>query len=327
MTSTAQGAPAVIRIEALLDVARMAATLADSIDTGFGPLTSAQLLDHKPGRRALIAYRSQGAELYGKAYADPVAAARSFDLMRRCHEVFADAAGLRVPQPLALVADLATVLYRPLPGDSLDDLITTTAMTSGLDAAAHWLAVLHEADLHFDRTLDVPHEAANAAEWAAVVAHSLPEATTRASRLAQRLLAEPVPPIARAVPIHKDFHYQHVIVEESDDGVGVVDLDEARMGHPSFDLAHFTVNLHLLALRTGTAQTDADGWLCSFLGAYGAATGWSVDDAFRWFAAYTCIKVARQLATGAGPRPRPSGAARAGQVDAILGEGLACLGD
>jgi aminoglycoside phosphotransferase (APT) family kinase protein len=127
------------------------------------------------------------------------------------------------------------------------------------------------------------------------------------------------------VPIHKDFHYQHVI-DGDGDGVGVVDLDEARMGDAAFDVAHFAVNLHLLAIRTAPSDDDADRWLRPFLVTYSAVTGWSPDDAFRWYAAYTCLKLARQLATGSGPRPRPAGGARGQQVGEILTEGLRCLG-
>ena len=38
-----------------------------------------------------------------------------------------------------------------------------------------------------------------------------------------------------AVPIHKDLHPGHVLVG---DDVYVIDLDEARNGDPTFDVAH-----------------------------------------------------------------------------------------
>ena len=47
-------------------------------------------------------------------------------------------------------------------------------------------------------------------------------------------------------PIHKDFHYGHIVV---DGGLKVIDFDEMRLGDPNFDLAHFCANLHLLAYR------------------------------------------------------------------------------
>jgi aminoglycoside phosphotransferase (APT) family kinase protein len=215
------------------------------------------------------------------------------------------------------------VLYVPLSGRSLDQLAGAEEITACLEASAEWLAVLHGGRVHLDRVLDVPHEAANAAEWAAVVARVHPALADQTSTLADALLAEPCPAFGRAVPIHKDFHYQHVI---AGDGIGVVDLDEARMGDAAFDVAHFAVNLRLLALRTAPSDGDADRWQRPFLMTYSAVTGWTSDDAFRWYTAYTCLKLARQLATGSGPRPRPSGRAREDQVGRILTDGLGCLG-
>jgi aminoglycoside phosphotransferase (APT) family kinase protein len=124
------------------------------------------------------------------------------------------------------------------------------------------------------------------------------------------------------VPIHKDFHYQHVIVS---DAVGVVDLDEARMGDAAADVAHFSVYLRLLALRTGAPDGAGDGWVRSFRNAYRRDTARTGDTTLAWYAAYTCMKIAKQLATGRGPRPRPEGGARDEQLDWVLRQGLAWL--
>ena len=68
------------------------------------------------------------------------------------------------------------------------------------------------------------------------------------------------------MPIHKDFHPGHVLLG---DDVCVIDLDEARRGDPTFDVAHFCAYLELLstARRRRAART-------AFLEEYAAATGW-----------------------------------------------------
>jgi aminoglycoside phosphotransferase (APT) family kinase protein len=207
-------------------------------------------------------------------------------------------------------------------GRSLDAL-PAPALAGALRDAARWLAALHLSRLRLDRTLELTHEIAGAAEWAALVAREHPAAAASATRLAIALERSGKQlRVDRATPIHKDFHYQHVIVGER---VGVVDLDEARMGDPSFDVGHFVANLQLLALRSGASAEDGARGQGSFLRAYAGVTGWSADARLGWFAAYTCVKIAKQLASGRGPLPRPERGARAAQIDLILREGLTWL--
>jgi hypothetical protein len=288
---------------------------------------TASLLDHKPGHRALVRYRvaspSGNLYIYGKAYAERPAAARVHALMRRLSaDVFAGTPRLCVPQPLGDDPELALVLYVPIAGQSLDAL-PTQVFAPALGDAARWLATLHLSRLGLDRSLQLTHEVAGAAEWAALVSQEQPAAAASATQLAIALEQSGKGlRLDLATPIHKDFHYQHVIVGER---VGVVDLDEARMGDPSFDLGHFVANLQLLALRSGASSEDRARWQDSFLSAYAAVTGWSADARFGWFAAYTCVKIAKQLASGRGPLPRPERGARAVQIDLILREGLSWL--
>jgi aminoglycoside phosphotransferase (APT) family kinase protein len=210
-------------------------------------------------------------------------------------------------------------MYVPLPGRSLDAMAGSTTMIEGLADAGRWLSRLHRSEVDLPRVLDASHEAESAASWAALVGERHCEIAAPAASLA-RVLAAAVPaPAGRPVPIHKDFQYQHVIVSDS---VGVVDLDEARMGDPAADVAHFAAYLRLLAVRADAADGVADAWARSFCDAYGSDTGTE----FAWYAAHTCMKIAKQLTTGRGPRPRPEGGARKQQLDWVLREGLAWLG-
>ena len=314
-------------IETLLDVEAMTAQLRAQLGSPALALHTATLVDHKPGNRAVVRYLGEqsgrAVAFYAKAYPEQARGARVHDLMCRLRVVFAAAPDLRVPEPLGFDPDSAVVVYAPVVGTPLDRLASRPELSPALGHAARWLATLHRSRLRLDRSLDLAHETADARAWAGIVASRLPSAGAAAFRLADALRATRPPlRLEPPSPIHKDFHYGHVLVG---DGVGVVDFDELRLGDPDFDLGHFCANLHLLAMRTGAPPTERDRWKRLFLGAYSDETGREPDADFGWFAAYTCVKIAKQVATGRGPQPRPAGDARAAQVDLILREGLAWL--
>ena len=96
----------------------------------------------------------------------------------------------------------------------------------------------------------------------------------------------------------------------------------AGPGDPALDVAHFAANLRLLALREESPPREQARLESAFLDTYGAATGYQPDGRLDFFRAYTCLKIAKQLVTGMGPRPVPDGDDRWRQLDYILGEGL-----
>jgi aminoglycoside phosphotransferase (APT) family kinase protein len=294
----------------------MTAVLAAALGPDAGAVTDIEVLEHKPGRRALLRYETAGSgTIYGKAFADATRARHSYDVMTQVA-----AAGLTAPRPLGLVPDLALVLYDPLRGPSLDTLVGTHAMVDAITAAGAWITTMHESDIDLDRVLDLEHEAANALTWGETIAAAFPDLALPSARLTATV-ADAIPtPTATNVPIHKDFHYQHVIVGDT---LGVVDMDEARMGDRLFDVGHFLANLELLSHRTAATDAERDCWV----GAFAERCHLGTADAGRvnWFAAYTCVKLAKQLATGQGPHPRPSGDDRREQVAWVLHRGLSVV--
>jgi aminoglycoside phosphotransferase (APT) family kinase protein len=109
-----------------------------------------------------------------------------------------------------------------------------------------------------------------------------------------------------------------------DRGVRVIDFDEVRLGDPMHDVAHFCAHLRLLACRTPDAAPGRFRALeRAFLDAYARRGGAPVGEQFPWFAAYTCLKIAKQLCTVRGVRPRPDGEERSRQLAIMLAEGLA----
>ena len=311
---------------AALDTERMSERLRRLIGED-AIVTRAELVEEAKPRRAVVRYRVKGAparEIFGKVHPDAEHATRAFCTMKLlAQEVFSSCEGLRVTRPVGLLPELAMVLYWPADGVPLDRLPPERAVP-WVRATAHWLALLHGSRVRLDRRFDLHNETTNLREWAALVGRALPRDAAGADSLAGRIGALSAElQLETDVPIHKDFHYQHVIVG---DGLTVIDQDEALLGDPTLDVAHFCANLRLLSLRAQTTDAGAARLSDAFLKEYARLTGWQADIRFTFFFAYTCLKMAKQLATGRGPRPIPSGAERARQALTVLEEGLACLG-
>jgi aminoglycoside phosphotransferase (APT) family kinase protein len=109
-----------------------------------------------------------------------------------------------------------------------------------------------------------------------------------------------------------------VIVGE---GIVVIDLDEARLGDPALDLAHFGTYLEL----RGASEPGADALSEAFLAEYQAAGGSVNGSAYVAFCAYSWLKIAKQAAVASGPwRGVPPDRRRAGMA-AALTRGEECL--
>jgi aminoglycoside phosphotransferase (APT) family kinase protein len=288
-------------------------------------LASARPLAAKPAGRMLIEYRlevhpaGRTLVLFGKQFSDLSQAAR---LHRAWAGLEASDLGpdAGVPRLVGLVEDLGLVLYLPAAGRPLAEDLTSDRAGDGVRRTAEWLGRLHAAAIVLDRRFDLAHEVDNALLWAERVGAEHPEVAGRARRLGGEMAAR-----ARTVqadidvPIHKDIHPAHVLVGAR---LVVIDFDEMRLGDRSFDLAHFCVYLHLAGIRSGRA-THFGRLERAFLGRYAARTGWVADARFGFFWAYSCLKVAKQLAFSTGVRPRPAGAERIRQLRAILEAGRA----
>ena len=288
-------------------------------------ISCATAVDGKPGERLLLRYDVAGCApgqhttVFGKLYADPTAAVRVHETMCSLWEAFAHCAEpTTVPRPVALVQELGMVVYVPAPGVPLDTLLQGAEAPAALALAGSWLGHLHAAPVPLDRRFILATELLNASAWGTLVAAAAPEVAAAVTELCLRL-RERSDEVAleEATPIHKDFHPGHVIVNGS---VAVVDFDEARLGDPAFDVAHFCAYLHLLALRLGLASR-LPALEAAFVDGYTARSGWAADGRFALFRAYTALKIAKQLATTRGLRPRPCGVDLGRQLRAVVAEG------
>jgi hypothetical protein len=312
-----------------LDTRGMSRRLAPFVDGRTGcRVVAARLVGFAPQGRAVIAYRTAGAAgdapaLIGKTYADPERARRLHALLVELSALDLAGNGCGVARPVAHLPELRMVVFTASAGRSLDRL-AGAEREAGVAAAGRWLSALHRTPVRLDRRLDLAHETRNALDWARLVVREHPGAATRTALLTERLASHAGHlPSLTTVPIHKDFHYQHVLLEQH--RAVVIDLDEARGGDSGLDVAHFTTYLRLLALREHMAAGALARLEAAFLDGYGPLDGEEREARLRWFGAYTCLKIAKQLVRGRGPTPVPAGAERERQVELILDEGLRCL--
>lgn len=293
-----------------------------------------ELLDYKPSQRGLIRYElateagRATTTVFGKLFADATQLARVDQVLHWLwDDVFASDPHCSTPQPLGVIPELTMLLYVPAEGQFLDEVLTGERALYAMDLTARWLSTLHRSthrsSIRIAKKFDLANELMNLAAWAALVGQRYPDLAGLAQRALHYLQQHaPELTLATQTPIHKDFHYRHVLVER---GVKVIDFDELRLGDPNFDLAHFCANLHLLAYRRHGTPQGLRSLEQRFLAAYARNRGWTQQtvDAnrtnFLYFYVYTCLKLARQLSLGVGPSPVPTGEERREQVEMILG--------
>ena len=143
-----------------------------------------------------------------------------------------------------------------------------------MQAAARWLAQLHSSEVALPRRVDLAQEVKTTREWAELIASIYPWAGAQARWVADHWVAQAAASrTGRAVPLHRDFHPGHVLVSD----LFVIDLDEARCGDPTFDVAHFcaTSSCSWRACRPRlTGALSAASLVTPSFAEYAAATGW-----------------------------------------------------
>ena len=310
------------RLPDLTDAARMSSLLQGQLGgegRGAARITAIRTLRVAAGRRVVMRYTVAGTsaepvEVIAKAFAEPERAVVT-------HENLVLFDGLRDPAvpcgtqvPMGVNHELGVVVFRAARGQPLTEL-TGTSAASASTAASHlgtWLRTVHTAGLGARRRLDVGHEAANAALWAEQLGRMDDRLRAPARELARRLTAcsATLPRVTDSL-IHKDLHLAHVLVQDGSPST-VIDLDEARMGDPAFDVAH-------LCAYADEAPEVADLLATPFLEAYGPVPGPDAGHRLAFFRAYTLLKITRQAVRG----QAADDVVRAG-VDR-LDRGVACL--
>jgi aminoglycoside phosphotransferase (APT) family kinase protein len=320
-----------VALDAQAMTANMAPLLAPLAQPGAAPAVSyAKLLAYKQGNRGLIHYEVSGTTLgetlivYGKLYPELSQAERVDKTMQTLwYEIYGGAGQIGVPRALGCLPELSMLVYVPVDGTFLGDALASDQALRYMDQAGAWLGALHRGRLPLERRFNVANELVNLQAWAALVGHKHSDQADAANRIAARL-KELTSELRFEIdtPIHKDFHYGHIVVNG---GLKVIDFDEMRLGDPNFDLAHFCANLHLLAYRVNDSPFQFSSLQSAFLNSYARVTGWAPNDRFIYFYAYTCLKIAKQLCSMRGLRPRPEGEEQHRQVKLMLDQGLGAL--
>jgi hypothetical protein len=309
-------------MDMLLDVDRVGPVFAPMLSGGAPAVVASRRLIWKPGSRALIAYRVVDSYsgthryLFGKHYARAARASRVHATWQALERV-PFLAGTGVPPLLGWCSALSMVVYQPADGRPLDQLAMGGTLNAGLRGAGAWLATLHRSAVSLERRFNVDEEVDAAATWADRLAAVHPAHGAQAASLAADLCeAAPWIQVRDDAPIHKDFHYRHVLLGGR---LTVLDFDEMRMGDPRFDVAHFCTYLRLLEIRLGRIATPPLEQ--SFMEGYSPGASIVRDAAFLFFGLYTCLKIAKQLAVQSGVEPRPAGRATDRQLALVLAHG------
>lgn len=304
-------------------------------DTSSRIVHRAKLLAYKPGKRGVIRYNLDQIEcqkyfsVYGKLYPAPYLSERAFKVMKTLDDqVFCDTPDLGVPKPLGLIPQLSMLVFVPAKGKLLGDFIAKRPLNSPevihtIELTGQWLAKLHMHQFPLEKVFRVENEIDSIREWSELICNKYPGESQAAQHIADYLVKKaPEFDFNLRTPIHKDFHYEHILV---DGGLKVFDFDEMRLGDPNFDLAHFCANFYLLAYRKKKQTAQFTRLQDLFLSAYAQETGWQLNEKFLFFYIYSCLKLAKQLCKLRGPRPWPEGEEQHAQVWLMLEQGLTAL--
>jgi phosphotransferase family enzyme len=190
----------------------------------------AELVRHKPGRRAVLRYRRGERTVYGKLRADDAGST---------HIALAKAliaAGVATPAPLEYRADLRMTVHAEAPGTRLAEQ-RGDELEGWMEPVADALARLHATSIPALPAFSLGDEFEDLRAAVETAGALLPGWRGAIERLAARLIADlaAVPPGSRV--IHGSFHDDQVLVGPA--GVILLDLDSAAVGDPLLDVGHF----------------------------------------------------------------------------------------
>lgn len=231
------------------------AVIGPYLEGQLGPhmLHRAELLRHKPGRRALIAYTLARAEgtlhLLGKVRA------KGTDTRTHALGAFlwengfddASADGVSVAEPLGTLEPFHMTLQRAVPGSGLETLLIPAAEPL-LKRVAEAAYKLHQTPAPLSRHHTVRDELGILRRQLDAVSAAQPQVGARLERIlaACEVLAGSLPDIPPAT-LHRDFYPEQLLVD--DERLYLLDLDLCARGDPALDIGNFAAHLREHALR------------------------------------------------------------------------------
>lgn len=205
----------------------------------------------------------------------------------------------RVPRPVALDPELGLLAIRWVWGDSLLELLRGCDPDDVMRRVAVGLHAFHKAPIK--RLPNVTHadQLAQAQQCANDLVLAMPALKTSVDCILSGLAslcptetAETAPPCT----IHNDFHWNQL--RGRLDRLYLLDFERCALGDPLTDVANFTTQLSMLAVRgdVDVSADEASAWTRSFLEGWRSTTGRDVDDArMRWHSAIALLVLARGM--------------------------------
>ncbi|MBI1297532.1 phosphotransferase [bacterium] len=278
---------------------------------GLGSLLAqpgAQIIVHRPERRAVVRLQQEGETVFAKAVRPEKSGALAAALTWAAEHIrtFATPALLHHDEVAGIVSTAA------LAGKSVHDLYDSPAIEDALKVMGRTLGALHEMPAP---AWAVPHAAT---QEVGVLARWM----DRLHDFAPRLHAEITIPVARVaemltgatgVPtlLHRDFYDKQIFV--TDDGeAGLLDLDTLAVGEAELDVANALVHLELRSLQTGRLGCSLQRARAAFLREY--PVEWLSSERLQVYADATRLRLACVYAF------RPGGVSMSPQLLARLGQ-------
>lgn len=216
----------------LVTPARAAEHLAGLIE---GPLTL-DVVAYRPTERAVVRVGNRSGDVIWVKVLPP---ARVADLAHR-HERLA-AAGVPVPDVLAADDEQGWIAMSDLAGPTLRDRVK--GAPGNWPAAPAFTDLLRRVRSAELTATEVPTRTGDARGHATMLATVAPEFADRLTTMIDALADELAAVARRRAIVHADLHEAQIVLDETGDIVGLLDLDDAGWGDPLDDFA--TVLAHL----------------------------------------------------------------------------------
>ncbi|MEA5447243.1 phosphotransferase [Leptolyngbya sp. CCNP1308] len=246
-------------LEQALDLVQAQAQI-QTVIPSLTQVTTAILVRHKPGRRALVKYHiettSGPISLLGKIRAKGTDVA-SYQVQQALWENgwAADSGdGIATPEPLGMVPAWHMILQRKVSGIPATQLL---AADDGIPVAQRIAALahkLHRTPVPTAKTHTLADELAILRDRLPQVAHQHPHWATRiedvleaCDRLATQFFPPPPP-----TGIHRDFYADQILIDAGNPGeerLWLVDLDLYCLGSPAVDIGNFIAHITEQSLR------------------------------------------------------------------------------
>ncbi len=264
---------------------------------------SAEVLNHKLGRRCTIRYElatsqqagesQRSVAAIGKLYRERETAARMFRLLRDLRDERFDC----VPAQLAFRADLGLVLHQHIDGPDLRHCLAAGNGKQAVSLAGQWLSVFHATPPPTDVKIETPAQnVRKVGRWCEEIQPYLaPPERGRLQEARGALESQACQmPIRSPALIHRDFYPANILWDGQ--RIWVLDFDQLRLGDPALDVGHFLAHVQNVAYRaTGHADSLADAGAV-FLRSYLRRNPMELEPRLRFYRAWTFLKLAAKEA-------------------------------